>query len=150
MGVKSTAPERKLRHRLTTKLVALTALAFGLVLAVLLFFSHRELYEIYRLRQEKTQLDAENHRLAEENLRLDRTLDRLHQDPEMIQDLIRRELNYVKKNEIIIQLPASEQRQPVKAAIIPERFPAKAQGNTENKRPGPRRRQASENRKTPP
>jgi len=149
MGVKSAAPERKLRHRLTTKLVALTAVAFGLILVVLLFFSHRELYEIYHLRQEKIQLDAENHRLAEENHRLARTIDRLHQDPEMIQDLIRRELNFVKKNEIIIQLPASEQRQPAKAAIIPKRSPSKAQGN-DRKQPWPRRRQASENRKTPP
>jgi hypothetical protein len=46
--------------------------------------------------------------LAEESARLARTIDRLRRDPEFIQDLIRRDLNFVKKNEIIIQLPGAE------------------------------------------
>ena len=145
----SATPKKKGKARLSTKLVTLTALSFGLVLAVLLIFSHRELYEIYRLRQEKTQLDTENHRLAEENLRLARTIDRLHNDPEMIQDLIRRELNFVKKNEIIIQLPPSDQGQPAKAALIPDRSSG-AQGKPDQKRARSRRRPASGNKKTPP
>lgn len=143
-------PEKKTKARLTTKLVTVIAVAFGLVLAVLLFFSHRELYQIYRLRHEKTDLDAENHRLSEENLRLARTIDRLHNDPEMIQDLIRRELNFVKKNEIIIQLPRSDVNQPVQAAIIPDRSAAQNQGNANQKRLGSRRRPATGARKTPP
>ena len=144
-------PEKKTKARLTTKLVTVTAVAFGLVLAVLLFFSHRELYQIYRLRQEKTDLDAENHRLSEENLRLARTIDRLHNDPEMIQDLIRRELNFVKKNEIIIQLPRSDvKNQPVQAALVPERSASKAQKHGNQKRLEPRRRPPTGLRKTPP
>lgn len=143
-------PEKKTKARLTTKLVSLTAVAFGLLLAVLLFFSHRELYQIYRLRQEKSNLDAENHRLSEENLRLARTIDRLHNDPEMIQDLIRRELNFVKKNEVIIQLPQSDTNQPVQAALVPERSASKAQGNGNQKRLEPRRRPPTGLRKTPP
>lgn len=141
-------PKRK--ARLSTKLVTLVALAFGLTLAVLLFFSHRELYQIYRLRQEKSGLDSENHRLSEENLRLARTIDRLHHDPEMIQDLIRRELNFVKKNEIIIQLPSSNKNQPVKAALVPDRSSSEAKGNIDQKGPRSRRRQASGIKKTPP
>lgn len=143
-------PEKKGKARLGTKLVALTAVSFGLVLVVLLFFSHREMRHIYRLRQEKTQLDAENHRLSEENLRLARTIDRLHHDPEMIQDLIRRELNFVKKNEIIIQLPSSKKAQPVKAALIPERSSSRTKGKIDQKRSPARRRTASGNKKTPP
>lgn len=148
--MKPGSSDGKARTRVSTKLVALLALAFGLVLAVLLFFSHRELYQIYRLRQEKTRLDAENHRLSEENLRLARTIDRLHNDPEMIQDLIRRELNFVKKNEIIIQLPPSNKDQPVKAALIPDRSSSQTPRTTGQKRSKPRRRPTSGSRKTPP
>lgn len=143
-------PKKEAKARWSTKLVTLIALTFGLVLAVLLVFSHRELYQIYHLRQEKTQLDAENHRLSEENLRLARTIDRLHNDPEMIQDLIRRELNFVKKDEIIIQLPADNQDQPVKATLIPDRSPSGAQKNIDPQRHRQSPRQASGTRRTPP
>jgi hypothetical protein len=45
---------------------------------------------------------------------LARTIDRLQHDPVLIQDLIRQELNFVKKNEIIFQFP------PEKAANAPD------------------------------
>jgi len=127
------------KSRLNPKSVAVITLALGLALALLVFFSHRGLYQIYRLRQEKSRLDTENYRLAEENARLARTIDRLHNDPEMIQDLIRRELNFVKKNEIIIQLSPREQDNPVKAALIPDRPPPAAAPGTEKPRPQSRR-----------
>jgi cell division protein FtsB len=78
---------------------------FGLAASFFLLFNQNGPYKIYQLRQERNRLERETARLLEENTRLARTIDRLHSDPEMIQDLIRRELNYVKKNEIIIQLP---------------------------------------------
>ena len=142
--------KRGARARLSTKWLTLTALAFGLVLVALLLFSHRDMYQIYRLRQEKSRLDAENHKLSEENLRVARTIDRLHNDPAMIQDLIRQELNFVKKNEIIIQLSPSERDKPVKAAIIPDRSRTDVQANAEKLRQSQRRRQAPGARKTAP
>ena len=87
-------------HRLLWGISLALVVALGLVI-----FSHRGLYQIYRFRMEKQQLEQEIARLAAENDRLARTIDRLQHDPEMIQDLIRRELNFVKKNEIIFQLP---------------------------------------------
>jgi cell division protein FtsB len=86
------------------KLLAVIALALGLAL-VFVVFSHRGLYEIYRFRKEKLLLEQEISKLAAENERLARTIERLQHDPEMVQDLIRRELNFTKKNEIIFQLP---------------------------------------------
>lgn len=80
-------------------------LALGVVLGFLVFFSHRGLYQIYRFRTERTHLEQDNARLAAENDRLARTIDRLQHDPEFIQDLIRRELNFIKKHEVIFQLP---------------------------------------------
>ncbi len=92
---------------------------FCLAVISIVLFSHQGLYNIYRLSQERTRLERENVRLAEENARLARTIDRLQNDPEMIQDLIRRELNYVKKNDIIIQLPDETGRKPVAGAVPP-------------------------------
>jgi cell division protein FtsB len=98
----------------------------------IVLFSHKGLYNIYRLSQERTRLERENARLGEENARLARTIDRLQHDPEMIQDLIRRELNYVKKNEIIIQLPDETGKKPVAGEVpLP---PAKAPINTAGSR----------------
>ena len=82
-----------------------------MVLVVL--FSHRGLYQIYSFRHERLRLEQENTRLAAENARLARTIDRLQHDPVLIQDLIRQELNFVKKNEIIFQFP------PEKPAVAP-------------------------------
>jgi cell division protein FtsB len=93
------------------KLLAGIALMLGVVLTLVLVFNHRGLYRFYRLRQERLRLEQENARLAVENTRLARTIDRLYHDPEMIQDLIRRELNFVKKNEIIFQLPPAVSNQ---------------------------------------
>ena len=50
-------------------------------------------------------MEQDNLRLAAENDRLARTIDRLQHDPECIQDRIRQELNFVKKNELIFQFP---------------------------------------------
>jgi cell division protein FtsB len=102
-------------------------LSVGLVLAFLVLFSHQSLYRIYRLRLERQSLEQETARLAAENGRLTRTIDRLQHDPEMIQDLIRRELNFVKKNDIIFQLPPEARKNQAQA---------RAQANPRRSRPG--------------
>lgn len=99
------------KARGNSKLLIGVAIALGLLMAMVLLFSHRGIYQIYRLRHERVGLDQENARLAEDNARLTRTIDRLQNDPEMIQEFIRRELNFVKKNEIIFQLPPGRQSQ---------------------------------------
>ena len=103
------------------------AVLAGLALAFLAVFSQQGLYRIYRLRQERQAVEQENARLLAENTRLARTIDRLHHDPKMIQDLIRRELNFVKKNDIIIQFPA----EPGKKAAH------RLRGGPPHHRPGP-------------
>jgi cell division protein FtsB len=130
--------------------VVLVSLALGLVLVIFVFFSHRKLYQIYRLRQEKSRLERETHRLAEENARLARTIDRLNNDPGMIQDLIRRELNFVKKNEIIIQLPPRKEAKPLKAALIPDKPPPAANGSKKKRRLRGQNRPAPTPRKKTP
>jgi cell division protein FtsB len=96
------------------KLLAGIVLTMGVAMVLVILFSHRGLYQNYRLRHERLRLEQENARLAAENARLARTIDRLHHDPVMIQDLIRQELNFVKKDELIFQFP------PEKPATAPE------------------------------
>lgn len=107
-----TAPAESARIKGSHKLMAGVAVLLGVAMLAVVLFSHRGLYQIYRFRHERLRLDQENARLAEENARLARTIDRLQHDPEMIQDFIRRELNFVKKNEVIFQLPPDRQAKP--------------------------------------
>jgi cell division protein FtsB len=99
------APAETNKVRNNHLLLVGVTLALGVLLGFLVFFSHRGLYQIYRFRTERTHLEQDNARLAAENDRLARTIDRLQHDPEFIQDLIRRELNFIKKHEVIFQLP---------------------------------------------
>ena len=73
-----------------------------------------------------------------------RTIDRLRNDPEMIQDLIRRELKLVKKNEILIQLPPKEGDAPVQAALLPDRPQAPAMEAGGKRRPRGQKLEAAE------
>jgi cell division protein FtsB len=87
------------------KLLAGIALVMVVSMGVVILFSHRGFYNVYRFHQDWLRLEQENSRLAAENDRLARTIDRLQHDPEYIQDRIRQELNFVKKNELIFQFP---------------------------------------------
>jgi cell division protein FtsB len=95
------------------KLLGWIAVPLGVVMVLVVLFSHRGLYQMYSFGHERQRLEKENARLAAENARLARTIDRLQHDPVLIQDLIRQELNFVKKNEIIFQFP------PEKPAVAP-------------------------------
>ena len=138
------------KARFNTKTVAIVTLTLVMVLISLVFFSHRGIYQIYRLKQEKAHLDVENQKLIEDNSRLARSIDRLHNDPEMIQDMIRRALNFVKKNEIIIQLPLKDEGNPVKAAALPDRPPPAAKEGTEKHRPRGQSREVPDPQKHKP
>jgi len=74
-------------------------------MVLVILFSQHGFYNVFRFRQDWIRLEQENVRLAAENDRLARSIDRLQHDPEYIQDRIRQELNFVKKNELIFQFP---------------------------------------------
>ena len=117
----SADPENAQGRKSHTRLLKGVALGLGFLLVFLVVFNQRGVYQVYNLRQEHMRLEQENARLAEENTRLARTISRLQNDPEMIQDLIRRELNYVKKNEIIVQLaPAVKGKENLWALPLPQ------------------------------
>lgn len=142
----ATSPSKNKARQSALLVAGITAILCLLALT-LVFFGHQGLYQVYLLRQEKARLEAENHRLAEENTRLARIVDRLHHDPEMIQDLIRQELNFVRKHELILQLRPKGEEAPSQAALLPDRPPRGATAGS----PGPQRpKPAGEGRKPRP
>jgi cell division protein FtsB len=70
----------------------------------LLLFGNKGLLRLFKLRQEREQLLQVNINLKDENERLVKIIDRLQNDQEFIEDTIRKELNFIKKNEVIYQL----------------------------------------------
>jgi len=118
------------------KLLGGIALVVGVSMVLVILFSHHGFYNVFRFRQDWLRLEQENARLAAENDRLGRSIDRLQHDPEYIQDRIRQELNFVKKNELIFQFP------PEKPVTAPN-LTATVNGET----PPPARVQAISDRK---
>ncbi|MBM4287786.1 MAG: septum formation initiator family protein [Deltaproteobacteria bacterium] len=86
------------------KLFWLAMLLVSLAIGSFLFFGDKGLYHLYQLRQELEQLLQANLALRDENERLVNIIERLQNDQDFIQDTIRQELNYIKRNEIIYQL----------------------------------------------
>lgn len=79
-------------------------LLMSLSMGGLLLFGNKGLFHLYKLRQEREQLLQVNLNLKDENDRLVKIIDRLQNDQEFIEDTIRKELNFIKKNEVIYQL----------------------------------------------
>ena len=79
-------------------------LLMTLSMGSLLLFGNKGLLRLYKLRQEREQLLQVNINLKDENERLVKIIDRLQNDQEFIEDTIRKELNFIKKNEVIYQL----------------------------------------------
>jgi cell division protein FtsB len=95
---------RSVMGKIPTGIFWLVLLMIGASLGGLLVFGNRGLYHLYQMHQEKDRLVQENLTIKDENERLVKTIERLQNDQEFIEDVIRKELNYIKKNEIIYQL----------------------------------------------
>ena len=78
----------------------------GLLLAALFLFtivSEHGLVDLNLLRQENNSLLDNNARLTRENLSLSVEIDRLENDPDYIEDVARRELGMIGKDELILK-----------------------------------------------
>ncbi len=84
--------------------VILSVTAF-LLAALLCFtiFSEHGLMDLNLLKQERDSLQENNERLARENLSLSVEIDRLENDPDYIEDVARRELGMIRKDELILK-----------------------------------------------
>ena len=87
------------------KLLRGIALTMGVAMVLVILFSHRGFYNVFRFRQEGIRLEQENVRGSVAENRPSSHIDRLQHDPEYLRTRIRQELNFVKPNELIFQFP---------------------------------------------
>ncbi len=92
--------------------VILSVTAFMLAaLFCFTIFSEHGLMDLHLLKQEHDSLHEANEKLARENLALSVEIDRLENDPDYIEDVARRELGMIRKDELILKpkrIPAKD------------------------------------------
>lgn len=66
-------------------------------------FGNDGVLQWFQLREEVTRLQAQNERLAAENERLKQETERLVSDPQYIERTIRRDLGYVRPDEVVFR-----------------------------------------------
>ena len=87
----------------------------GIILIALLFFivfSERGLSDLNWLRNEKRLLLEQNAVIENENMELGIEIDRLKNDPEYIEQIARRKLGMIGRDELIIKSRAAANRKP--------------------------------------
>ncbi len=90
----------------------LVAAAAGLVFLLLMgIFGEWGMLDLYHLQQEKAAIIAANNKISAENQVLARKIDRLKNDRQYVENIVRRELGVVKESELIIQIPPTGQSQ---------------------------------------
>jgi cell division protein FtsB len=96
------------RHRLVISLG-------GLLLVALLFFivfSERGLADLRWLRKEKSELLRQNAGVATENEAVSIEIDRLKNDPDYIEQIARRELGMIGRDEMIVKPEGGGRKKP--------------------------------------
>lgn len=81
-------------------------LAIMTMFLMLLFmvFGENSLTDLYQLKIKKDSLSKKNDALKKENLSLYREIERLKNDPEYVEDVARKELGVIGKDEVIIKV----------------------------------------------
>lgn len=81
-------------------------LAIMTMFLMLLFivFGENSLTDLYKLKRGKDNLSKKNEELKKENLSLYREIERLKNDPSYVEDVARKELGVIGKDEMIIKV----------------------------------------------
>jgi len=84
------------------KLLSYVGLFLVSLLVLWVFFApDRGLLSLYKTKKEIQSLQAENSKLAEKNRELQAEIDRLHNDPEYLEEKARKEYGMLKENEVL-------------------------------------------------
>ena len=84
------------------KLLSCSALLFGLLLILWIFFApNRGIFDMVRTNEDLKRLQAENQRLEDENKVLQEDLIRLRDDPALLEEKARKEYGMLKENEVL-------------------------------------------------
>lgn len=93
------------------------------LLAVAALLGENGLIRLWQLRQEVTTLHRQVQELEAENERLSRSIDRLRQDPAVIEKIARERLGLVKPGERVLRFPAAPE---ARGGEAPEHNPPRA------------------------
>ena len=88
--------------------VSILFLGILLTLAGLLFFGQRGFTHLLTLQEQFATLEAENQRIVQENERLQKEIELLNKNMAYIEDIARKQLGLVKKDELVYQLQPKE------------------------------------------
>ena len=88
----------------------LLVLAIVTMCLMLLFimFGENGLSDLYRLKKQKENLSQKNDELKKENISFYREIERLKHDPRYVEDVARKELGVIGKDEVIIKVKPKE------------------------------------------
>jgi cell division protein FtsB len=92
--------------------VSILLLGILLCLAGLLFFGQRGFAHLFTLQEQFANLEAENQRIVQENERLQKEIELLNKNMAYIEDIARKQLGLVKKDELVYQLQPNESNEP--------------------------------------
>ncbi len=82
--------------------VAFTVLAM-INLFLFILFSDNGMMDLYRFREDREKLAIRNEKVADENIRLHRTIERLRNDPVYIESVARNELGMIGTGDLIVK-----------------------------------------------
>ena len=85
------------------KILTVAAIFAMFVLLLVVLFADNGLFELRRLRQTHQSMIADNKTLATANLKMYRSIDRLHSDSEFVENIARAELGMVRSNELVFK-----------------------------------------------
>jgi cell division protein FtsB len=89
-----------LKHKILLSLSIL--IIFPLLLFII--FGDNGLVDLNQLKKERNRLIEKNNKITMNNLSLYHEIDRLKHDPKYIEDIVRRELGFIGKDEVIFKL----------------------------------------------
>jgi len=92
------------KQNIILSLIILALFCLGLII----IFSDYGFVDYSRLKKEKGRLIEKNASLTGENLFLSREIDRLKNDPKYVENVVRKELGMIGKDEVIIRLKKNQ------------------------------------------
>ena len=89
---------------LKKNIMLVLALMTMFLMLLFIVFGENSLTDLYQLKIKKDNLSKKNEVLKKENLSLYREIERLKNDPEYVEDVARKELGVIGKDEVILKV----------------------------------------------
>ncbi len=89
---------------LKKNIMLVLAIMTMLLMALFIVFGENGLTDLYKLKIKKDSLSEKNEKLKKENLSLYREIERLKNDPGYVEDVARKELGVIGKDEVVIKV----------------------------------------------